>query len=54
MAKLTNSWKTTALGFILIALACYTSYSKQAIDLQDSAILLTGVGLLAAKDSNNA
>lgn len=47
-----KSWKTTLVGFILIAIGAYEVYFKKEITTLSSGLILAGVGLLVSKDHN--
>jgi hypothetical protein len=51
MKHIVSNWKTTLLGIASIAISIFVSKGK--IDGQTGAGILTGVGLILAKDGSN-
>lgn len=47
-----KSWKTTVVGFFLIAAALYLMISAKSISTESITIITLGIGLIVAKDSN--
>lgn len=47
-----KSWKTTVVGFLLIAAALYLMITAKSISTEAITLTTLGIGLIVAKDAN--